>query len=341
VAGFRIDVCNVIIKDAELRDNPAATEEDPLLARLFGQRWLYSSNRPEVHDVLRRWRKLADGYDPPRLLLGETNVEDLGVLASYYGDGRDELHLGFNFPFINAPFDAVALRALVEAMEARLPSGAWPVWTGSNHDVSRLASRWAGGDPAKVRLAVMMLLTLRGTAVLYQGDEIGLVDTVLSREDVHDPVGVRFWPAYPGRDPARTPMPWRNQEGGGFTSPGATPWLPLGDVTACTVAEQQHDPGSILALTRDLIALRRATTDLQLGDYTTLPAPDGVWAWRRGAATAVALNFSDQDATVDVLGPAGKGRHARIAIGTDRARDGEAVTDGLRIGPWEGVVLSF
>jgi glycosidase len=112
-------------------------------------------------------------------------------------------------------------------------------------------------------------------------------------------------------------------------------------VTACTVAEQQHDPGSILALTRDLIALRRATTDLQLGDYTTLPAPDGVWAWRRGAATAVALNFSDQDATVDVLGPAGKGRHARIAIGTDRARDGEAVTDGLRIGPWEGVVLSF
>jgi len=336
VAGFRIDVCNAIIKDAQLRDNPPATEEDGLLARLFGQRFFYSSNRPEVHDVIRRWRKVADGYDPPRLLLGETNVHDLDVLASYYGDGRDELNLAFNFPFINAAFDAAALRTLVEATEVRLPAGAWPVWTGSNHDVSRLATRWAGGDPGRIRLALMMLLTLRGTPVLYQGDEIGLPDTALDKKDLRDPVGLRFWPAYAGRDPARTPMPWRNQPGGGFTGADATTWLPLGDVAACNVEDQRDDPGSVLSLTRDLIALRRVTPDLQMGDYVTLPAPDGVWAWGRGAGTAVALNFGDHEATVD-LAPAEQRR--RIAIGTDRGRDGEAVGPRLRLRPWEGVVV--
>ena len=117
VAGFRIDVCNVIIKDAELRDNPAATEEDDFEAQLFGQRSVYNTNRPEVHEVIRRWRTLVDGYDEPRILLGETPVP-VDELAAYYGDGRDELHLAFNFPFISAAFEVGALRAVVEHTEA-------------------------------------------------------------------------------------------------------------------------------------------------------------------------------------------------------------------------------
>ena len=163
VAGFRIDVCNMIVKDAAAPGQPAGHRRRPLH---------HADVRaaPGVHEQPARGprrpaslARMADGYDPARVLLGETNVEALETLATFYGDGHDELSLGFNFPFIEAPFEADALRAVVERTEALLPAGVWPVWTGSNHDVSRLATRWAGGHPDKVRVALLMLLTLRGT----------------------------------------------------------------------------------------------------------------------------------------------------------------------------------
>ncbi len=126
VAGFRIDVCNMMIKDKELRDNPPATEDDPLDQQFMAQRAVYNTDRPEAHDILRRWRAIADTYEPERLLIGETNVEKLPVLMDFYGDGHDELHGGFNFVFINAPLEAEALRAVVEETEALLPEGHGP-----------------------------------------------------------------------------------------------------------------------------------------------------------------------------------------------------------------------
>jgi len=335
VAGFRIDVCNMIVKDERLRDNPPATDDDPWIMQMFGQRFLYNSDRPEVHDVLRRWRALADSYDPPRLLLGETNVERLETLATFYGDGRDELHLGFNFPFLESPFESGALRAVVERTEELLPPGAWPVWTGSNHDVSRLATRWAGGDVAKTRLALLMLLTLRGTPVLYQGDEIGLTDAQLRRDQLLDPVGLRFWPAYAGRDPERTPMPWNPEPNGGFCPPEATPWLPMADPSGCNVADQRAEPASVLHLVRAAIALRRGTPDLVSGAYQALDAPDGVWAWRRGEATVVVLNLSG--AGTEMASPVAR---ARVALSTDPSRPAPEVGARLRLGPWEGLVLA-
>jgi len=334
IEGFRIDVCSMIVKDAELRDNPPATEDDPFIMQMFGQRPVYTSNRPEVHDVLRHWRELADGYDPPRVLLGETNVEALETLISYYGKGEDELSLAFNFQFIESPFEADALRDLVEGTEALLPARAWPVWTGSNHDVSRLATRWADGDPAKARLALLMLLTLRGTPVLYQGDEIGLADVELTREEIRDPVGLRYWPAYKGRDAARTPMPWTAGANGGFTAPEVTPWLPLGDTTTCNVEVQREKPGSVLTFVRDVIALRRRSVDLVSGDYRSAPSPDHTWVWRRGSGTVIALNLSDSPTRVGL-----PGADYAVAISTERERDGAIVEGGVDLGPWEGVVF--
>ena len=281
VDGFRIDVCNVIVKDAELRDNPPSTEDDPLDVQLFGQRPVYNANRPEVHDVLRRWRTIADSYDPPRVLLGETPVDDLAELGRYYGVDLDELQLAFNFPFINAPFDAATMPDLVARIETALPPGAWPAWTGSNHDMSRFATRWAHDDPRRVRAALLMLLTLRGTPVLYQGDEMGLGDTTLEQPDLRDPLGVRYWPAYAGRDAMRTPMHWRKGPGGGFTDAGVRPWLPMGD-TGCNVEDQREDPSSILNLARDLVARRAARPDLCLGAYSARGPPRR--ASGRGAA---------------------------------------------------------
>jgi alpha-glucosidase len=330
VAGFRIDVCNVIIKDAALRDNPAATEDDDFEAQLFGQRAVYNTNRPEVHDVIRRWRALVDTYPEPKALLGETPVA-VPELAAYYGDGRDELHLAFNFPFISSPVDPDALRAVVEQTEAALPPGAWPVWTGSNHDMFRFPTRWADDDPRKVRAALLMLLSLRGTPFLYQGDEIGLGNTKLTEADMRDPLGVRYWPYYEGRDAGRTPMPWRDVSGGGFTAPGVRPWLPLGDVHACNVEDQRADPGSVLNLTRALIGLRRQEADLHAGAYRARPAPPGVWAWSRGARHFVVINMADAATSVpDVAGT--------VRIGTLGSRAGEVVDGTLELGPWEGII---
>jgi alpha-glucosidase len=335
IAGFRIDVCNVIIKDALLRDNPPATESDPLDVQLFGQRPVYSANRPEVHDVIRRWRELADRR-PGTVLLGETPVEPVSSLAAYYGTGRDELHLAFNFPFITSPLEAPSLRGIVEDVEQDLPPVAWPVWTGSNHDMSRFATRWADGDDDKIKVALVMLLSLRGTPVLYQGDEIGLGDTEVPRERLRDPLGVLYWPAYAGRDAMRTPMPWRNAPGGGFTGPAVEPWLPFGDLAACNVEDQRDEPGSALRLVRDLIALRRETPALQSGPYRTLELEGAggahAWAWSRGDRIVVMAAMGADVAALE-------GCHGRVLIGTDRQRDGEAVEGELRVAGWEAVVV--
>jgi glycosidase len=331
VAGFRIDVCNIIIKDAELRDNPPATEEDDFEAQMFGQRSVYNANRPEVHDVLRRWRALSDRRGDPFLLLGETPVP-VDELARYYGAG-DELHLAFNFNFISADFTVDALRAVVESTEAALPDGAWPAWTGSNHDMFRFPTRWAADVPTRVRVALLMLLALRGTPVLYQGDEIGMPNAIgLTHEDMRDPLGVRYWPYYEGRDAGRTPMHWRRGPGAGFTDAGVTSWLPLGDVGAANVEDQRDDPGSLLALTRDLIAFRRGCPEFTLGHYRGLRTPDGVWAFERGAHHVVLLNLSDAPAHLADM-------EGSVVIGTDRARDAEVVTGAAAVAPDEALII--
>jgi alpha-glucosidase len=322
IAGFRIDVCHAIVKDRELRDDPVATPDDHPKVRERGTRQVFSMNRPEVHEVLKRWRRVSE---PDRILVGETYVLDVDQLIPYYGSGEDQLHLAFNFLFVHAELDAAELRHVVEAIEAKLPAGAWPVWTGSNHDAGRLATRWAGGDEAKARAALMMLLMLRGTPFLYYGDEIGLPDATLDPAKALDPVARRTGDPDRNRDPCRTPMQWSGEPGGGFTD-GAEPWLPFGDL-ARNVAAQREDPRSTLHLVRDLIALRRERADLRDGAYETLAAPDGAWVWRRGEGTVVALNLSDAPVSVDARGA--------VLIGTDRDRES---FDGT-LEPWEGVVL--
>ncbi len=314
VSGFRIDVCNMMIKDAELRDNPPATEDDPLDQQVMGVKAVYNSDRPEAHDILRRWRVISEGYPTPALLIGETNVEQLTTLAEFYGDGHNELHGGFNFVFINAALEAGAMRAVVEETEALLPAGAWPIWTGSNHDVSRLATRWAEGDPAKVRCALLILLDAAGTPFLYQGDEIGLTDGPIARSDVRDAVGIRYWPYYKGRDPERTPMPWSNVPGGGFTAPGVTPWLPLSDPARCNVADQSAETDSVLAFTRRAIACRTSRDDLAVGSYRSVASPEGTWVFERGEHTVVALNMSATVRTLDTASGSGSGSTVRVRV---------------------------
>jgi alpha-glucosidase len=331
IAGFRIDVANGLIKDRELRDNDPATADDPEEVRRRGQRFVNNMNRPEVHEIYRDWREIAETFDPVRILVGETWIFDLREVARFYGQTGDELHLCFNFPFIFSSFEAETLRAMVETTEESLPPFAQPAWAASNHDVGRFPTRWAGDRPDAARCGLMTLLTLRGTPFLYYGDEIGMLEVPVRGEDLRDGPG-RIGEAQMGRDPGRTPMRWNARPGAGFAPNDVRPWLPIGDARAINVEDQREVRGSMLHLCRDLIALRRETPDLRSGAYASLPSPPGAWSWRRGSATTVAVNLSDGRVTVPV-------DPGTIAIGTDRSRDGERVDGDLSLGPWEGAVL--
>lgn len=330
VAGFRIDVANGLVKDRALRDNPPVTDQDDPRIQALGVRSVYNMNRPEVHDVLRRWRTIADGHEPAGVLLGETWVLELDQLVRFYGSGTDELNLAINFPFLFAELGA-GTRAVVQSTETLIHPAAWPSWGGSNHDVGRFPTRWCGDDLRKARAALVMLLTLRGTPLLYYGDEIGMAEVDVPPERMRDPVGIRLGPEL-GRDGGRTPMQWTGQPTGGFTGPGVEPWLPIGDAASCNVVDQRRDPGSMLGLCRDLIALRRSRPDLRTGAFTALEAPEDLWMWRRGDRTVVVLNCSDGPQEAEVEGD--------VLLGTRREREGERMTGRLRLEPWEAVVLS-
>jgi alpha-glucosidase len=296
VAGIRIDVAHGLYKDSLLRDNPVAKDESPLDSR-FGFSPVYSANRPQTHAVYRDWRRIADRYAPPKLLLGETWTGDYGKLARFYGHD-DELQLAFNFPFVFAEFSAPALSSVVEQTLAHLPAGACPVWTASNHDVGRFATRWCGNDPRKIRLALLVLTTLPGTAVLYYGDEIGMTDVNVPAGERRD----RMTPAAAGpagsRDRGRTPMRWDASDRAGFTSAEVRPWLPVGDVAGPDVAgpdvaRQMQDPDSTLSFCRHLIAMRRAEFGGQVAGYERLSSAEDFWSYLVGEITVLA-NFSGQ-----------------------------------------------
>jgi alpha-glucosidase len=317
------------VHDRELRDNPPAGPEDGETPRRLGQYPKYNLNQPEVHDVYRSWRSLADGYEEQRLLLGETYVVNLDRLATFYG--RDDgLHLAMNFAFIHAELEE--LPGVVDETLATLPGGSWPVWVASSHDHVRFPTRWADGDDALARGALVALLTLPGTPILYYGDELLLPQVEVPFEELRDPVGKIFWPENRGRDGSRTPMPWEPVEGYGFTAPGVRPWLRFGDRDGRTVAEQRDDPRSALSLTRELLALRRGQPDLRAAAYERVDSPEGVWAYRRGEGTLVAINLSGRAAELPGSG--------RIELSTRRDRTDEPVESRLRLALKEAVVVA-
>jgi alpha-glucosidase len=320
IAGFRIDVAHALIKDRELRDNPPARpDESPEWARI-GQWPKYNLGRPEAVDVHRRMRKVAQEFEPERLLLGETYVLKLEELMTYLVPGG--LQLCMNLVFLHAPFVARELADVVGRTEELLPRGATPVWHASSHDDPRFATRWCNGDEAAIRCALVGLLSLRGSCILFQGDEIGLEALPVPPGRERDMIG---------RDACRRPMVWRDQEGAGFTEPAVEPWLPIGS-RARNVADQRDDPNSILTLTRDLIALRNDSHILG-GAYEHVDAPQDVWAFRREGGAFVALNLGEAVVTLD-------GVEGAIVIGTDRTRDGEALDAGLELRAGEAVIAS-
>jgi alpha-glucosidase len=249
-----------------------------------------------VHALLRRIRALLDGYDGDRMMVGEVFILDPAEVARFYGED-DELHLSFNFVPLYTRWRADRWRSQIEQQERHIAPRGWPTWVLSNHDNVRHADRY--GTEARARAAAVLLLTLRGTPFLYAGEELGLLDAVIPPDRVVDPGG---------RDGCRAPVPWTRADGHGWGRVDGTdgPWLPFPpDASRRSVEAMREDPGSILHLYRAVLAERRRSQALQLGDLTLLDAPDGVLAWERSAADdrrLVAVNFTEETVAFDAGG---------------------------------------
>ena len=331
VDGFRVDVLWHLIKDEEFRDNPPNPSwregMDPFQQLVPVQ----TTDRPEVHGVVTRMRKLFDEYED-RVIIGEIYLP-VERLVQYYGADLAGAHLPFNFQLISAQWDARHLEKLIHEYEAALPQGAWPNWVLGNHDQHRIASRVGA---AQARVAAMLLLTLRGTPTLYYGDEIGMHDVEIPPGRVQDPFEKNVPGKGLGRDPERTPMQWSAGRHAGFSP--AEPWLPIAsDYARVNVEAQRDDPASILTLYKRLIGLRRGAAALEVGRFEPYEAEGDLLAYIRRARAGesdflVALNLGPQPQRL--RSPPG-----RIALSTCLDRGGERVSQTLELRADEGVIV--
>lgn len=328
VDGFRIDVLWHCIKAEDLRDNPLNPAFTPAMGEKLKVLQHHSAHQPEIHEIAHAFRTLADEYGE-RLLVGEICLP-LDQLMTYYGSPEAPgVHLPFNFQLFEAPWDPVAIGEIIAEYEAALPPGGWPNWVLGSHDAPRLAGRIG---EAQARIAAMLLLTLRGTPTLYQGDELGIGRVAIPPDRIRDPQDLRQPGKGLGRDGARTPMPWSNEPFSGFST--AEPWLPLNeDWPVRNVAVQERDENSMLALYRRLLALRRQLSALSIGDLAMAPAEADVLQYERrheDQRLMVALNFGGRERQVRL--PEDVTTHLLLST-EGRARFGQALA------PDEGVVL--
>ena len=341
VDGFRIDVLYCLIKDELFRDNPPNPSFQPDGDPAHRLLPVYTTDRPEMQDIVVELRRVVDEFSEPhaaRVLIGELYLP-LARLMAYYGRSADGLlqgvHLPFNFQLLSAHWQAAEIDRIVRNYEAALPDGAAPNWVLGNHDKPRIASRVG---PEMARLAAMLLLTLRGTPTLYYGDEIGMTDVPIPREEVQDPFEKNAPGKGLGRDPQRTPMPWSGAPHAGFTT--GKPWLRLGsDWRTRNVEAQSGDPGSLLQLYRRLIALRRREPALHEGRHEPLDAGGDVLAYARSDGTrrlVVLLNFGAEPAPIAAeLLP----KDIVVLASTQADRTG-AMGGALTLAPREGVIVA-
>ncbi len=302
VDGFRLDTINFYFHDAEFRDNPALDPADrntsiaPEVNPYNYQNHLYDKNRPENLAFLQRFRALLNAY-PGATSVGEVGDAQRGLeIVGEYTSGGDKVHMCYSFDFLEGqPLTGTRVAGVLEDFETSAPDG-WACWAFSNHDVERHASRWHLSPEAR-RLHAALVLSLKGSVCLYQGEELGLTEAYVSYEELQDPYGKRFWPRFKGRDGCRTPMVWSSDGPSGGFSDGK-PWLPVAmEHLPHAVTAQENDPGSLLNSYRDLVRLRKSRPALVKGRLEPVATTDAVIAFIRrhgDAAVFCAFNLSDQ-----------------------------------------------
>ena len=285
VDGFRVDAIDFGLHDPELRDNPprprTGAEVGGMVAGMpfARQIHLYQKNHPDLPEkVLQPLKRLAERYGA--FLLGEMSGDRSAERLAIYTDGGG-LDVAYTFELLRAHAEPSSVRRVAEEIEAHIGDG-WACYAMSNHDVTRAVSRFGPHDQAArwQPLITAILCSLRGTICLYQGEELGLTEADLALDDLRDPYGISFFPAFKGRDGCRTPIPWGGGPAAGFTS--GKPWLPVPvDHLAHSVERQAGDPRSVLARTRTFLHWRREQPALLTGDIQFLEAETPLLAMTR------------------------------------------------------------
>jgi len=305
VDGLRLDAINFCFHDRQLRNNPAKPKH-LRVGRGFRpdnpyafQYHLYNNTQPENLTFLAELRALLDQY-PQVVAMGEISSEDsLATMAEYTCPGR--LHMGYSFELLTSDFSAAYIRQTVEQLESKLTDG-WPCWSISNHDVERVVTRWGGTNPpaALANQLTALVCSLRGSVCVYQGEELALTDAELPFETLHDPYGIAFWPNFKGRDGCRTPMPWRDSSGAGFSS--GTPWLPVpAEHQRVAVATQEAMPTSALHGFRQFMKWRQQQPALKWGNIQFIDTAEPVLAFVRrfeSEAVLAVFNLANTDTTI-------------------------------------------
>jgi len=341
VDGFRLDTINFYFADKELRDNPALPVEDrnatiaPSVNPYNHQRHVYSKNQPENLEFLRRFRSLLDDY-PGSTCVGEVGDAQRGLeLLGEYTKGDDFAHMCYAFEFLAKDQLTAARVTEVFARLHDVAADGWACWAFSNHDVERHASRWQL-SPAANRLFVTMMMALRGSLCIYQGEELGLGEADVAFKDLQDPYGIEFWPEFKGRDGCRTPMVWEtSNQNAGFST--GDPWLPVSpEQAAKAVQVQEDDPAAILHHYRRAIALRRNTPAFVKGAVDGPYAQGDILTFTRshqGQEVFCAFNLSDTPSEMAMP----EGEWAVIAQELGSA--GPMADTKLHLGPWQPCML--
>ncbi len=343
VDGFRLDAIGTIFED------PAMTPHDVPLTLAELRRLSETARTPAekkrkekywhdmfcrqwgglgLHDLMKELRAILDEYPGDRMLVGEDDNID------YMGNGNDELHMVFNFPLMHSdPMTPAGIRHNQVERLARLealPVKGWPCNTLGNHDSPRMYSHFGDGrhNAELARLNLALMLTLKGTPVLYNGEEIGMSDYIITdpsrlrdtmatwyydqmiNELKVDPAEAAVWAGEMTRDKNRTPLQWRQAPNGGFCPAEVEPWLPVNPDYArgVNVEEQAPKPGSLLNDYRRMLAMRKAMPALVAGEYRTLHSRAKEYlAFLRqapGQTVLVVLNYSPnrQELTFQVPG---------------------------------------
>jgi len=301
VDGFRLDVVNYYVHDAQLRDNPPSGNPEPALPRNM-QLHQYNSNQPEAMEFVGKLRAVMDGYGG-RITVGELAPGSHDLMVEYT-KGRNRLHTAYAFDFLSQ-WPGAARMALILSQWGEGPEDGWPAWAFSNHDVIRVATRW--GDALGIAreqaapMFIALLLSLRGTIFLYQGEELGLPEADVPFARLRDPWGIAGWPATKGRDGCRTPMPWTSGEHAGFST--REPWLPVDPRHLALSVESQELKESVLRATRALVYLRKTNPALSSGSFRIVKTADQQITFERalsGERIRCVFNFGASPTTTSL-----------------------------------------
>lgn len=339
VDGFRLDTINFYFHDRYLRDNPPLPPEDrndrtaPKVNPYNHQMHLFDKSRPENLEFLRKFRAVLAPYGAAAV--GEVGDSERGLqIMAEYTSGGDKVQMCYPFELLQpARVTAAELKATFDQLAAEAPD-AWPCWSYTNHDTVRHITRW-GLDGRAVRCYLMLLLALRGSVCLYQGEELGLPEAEIAFEELQDPYGIEFWPEFKGRDGARTPMVWQTDNAQGGFSSAAKCWLPVtAPHLALSVAAQAGRAESLLEYYRAALAFRRAHPLLAGGEMSPVTAEGDVASFLRQGEGRLFCAFNLGAAEARVAVPPGNWRALAQDLGGAAPEDGSAMLPG-----WGFVIL--